>query len=320
VDGRHADVAMTAYIVRRIGQALLVVVGISIAAFALIHLTPGDPATTILGSHATPRSLARLRQELGLNRPLIAQYLSFIGGAVHLDFGTSISQQAPVSSLIGPRVEATLFLTLYASVVAVAVAIPLGVVSGVYRNRSADHGIRLVTMITFAMPVFWLGLVLILIFNVDLHVLPSSGYGGAFVTKLKDLTLPAFALGLGIAPMLLRSLRSSLAESLASDYVEAARARGLSSKRVLMRHALRSSLLSSITILGVNIGILLGGIVVVENVFVIPGLGSILVSAITNRDFPVIEALTVIFGVLIVAVNLATDLTYALVDPRVRLA
>ncbi len=175
-------------------------------------------------------------------------------------------------------------------------------------------------MVAFAMPAFWLGLVLILVFNVDLGILPSSGYSGGFANRIKDLTLPAVTLGLGIAPMLLRSLRSSLAQSLESEYVEAARARGLSNTRVLTRHALRSSLLSSITILGVNIGILLGGVVVVENVFVIPGLGSILVSAIVNRDYPVIEALTVIFGVLIVAVNLLTDVTYAVVDPRVRLS
>jgi peptide/nickel transport system permease protein len=311
---------MLRYVAERTAQALLVLLGISIAAFSLIHLTPGDPVSTILGSHASPHAAAALRRQLGLDRPLLDQYLSFLGGAVHFDFGTSIIQQVSVSSLIGPRIAVTLFLTAYASVVAIVLATPLGIASAVYRNRAPDHGIRLVTMVTFAMPAFWLGLVLILVFNVDLNVLPSSGYGGDFVTKLKDLTLPAITLGLGIAPMLLRSLRSSLAQALGSDYVEAARARGLSSTRVLTRHALRSSLLSSITILGVNVGILLGGVVVVENVFVLPGLGSILVNAIVNRDYPVIEALTVIFGVLIVAVNFVTDVTYAVVDPRVRLS
>lgn len=311
---------MVRYASQRVAHAILVLLGISLLAFALIHLTPGDPATTILGAHATPAAVDQLKQQLGLDRPLVAQYLSFVGGALHLDFGTSIIQQVPVTSLIGPRIMVTVWLFVYATGISIVVAVPLAIASALHRNRATDHGIRLVTMITFAMPAFWLGLVLILVFNVDLHVLPASGYSGSIANRIKDLTLPAITLGLGIAPILLRSLRSSLVESLGSDYVEAARARGLGSSRVLLRHAFRSSLLASITILGVNVGILLGGVIVVENVFVLPGLGSILVQAIQSRDFPVIEALTLIFAVLIVAVNLFTDLLYAVVDPRVRLS
>jgi peptide/nickel transport system permease protein len=307
------------YLVRRFGQAILVLIGVSFCAFALIHLVPGNPAQVVLGIHATPASIAALDRQLGLDKPLLTQYLQFITHALVLNFGTSFTQGVSVASLIAPRLSVTLWLTVYASVLAVLIAVPLALWSAQRRNRPTDHGIRVITMITFAMPPFWLGLLLILLFAIKVPVFPASGVGSGIAGHLEGFTLPALCLALGLAPLLLRTLRTSLIETLSTEFVEAARSRGLSHRRVLYRYALRNSLVATITVLGVNIGYLLGGTVVVENVFNLQGLGSLLVSGVAGRDYAVVEALVLIFGVLVVVVNLLTDLTYAVLDPRVRL-
>jgi ABC-type dipeptide/oligopeptide/nickel transport system permease component len=308
-----------AYLIRRFAQALLVLIGVSLCAFALIHLVPGNPARVVLGIHASPASIARLDRQLGLDKPLVTQYVQFITHALVLNFGTSFTQGVSVASLVGPRLGVTLWLTIYASILAVLIAVPLALWSAQRRNRPSDHGIRVITMITFAMPPFWLGLLLILLLAIKLPIFPASGYSPGIGGHLKGFTLPALCLALGLAPLLLRTLRTSLIETLSTEFVEAARARGLSDRRVLYRYALRNSLVATITVLGVNIGYLLGGTVVVENVFNLQGLGSLLVSGVSGRDYPTVEALVLIFGFLVVVVNLVTDLTYGALDPRVRL-
>ena len=310
---------MITYVLRRFAHAVPVLIGITAAAFLLIHFIPGDPAAIFLGARATPESVATLRAQLGLDRPLVTQYLDFVGGALTLDFGESITQRVPVAPLIAERVPVTMFLLLYSVLISLVVAVPLAVVSALRRNRPTDHAIRVFSMFTFAMPQFLLGVLLILVFSLKLGVLPSSGYGQDPVAHFRSLTLPAITVGLYLAPILLRTLRVSMVETLGTEYIEAARARGLGETRIVLKHALRNSMLSTVTILGLNVGFLLSGLVIVENVFALPGLGTELVNAIATRDYPMTQALVLVFGLAVIAVNLLADLAYAVLDPRVRL-
>lgn len=310
---------MGSYLLRRAAQAVPVLVGITLAAFVIIHLVPGDPAKIILGARATPSAVATLNHQLGLDRSLVTQYVDFIKGAVTLHFGESITKKTSVGAVVGTRIPVTAFLLLFSVLVSVLVAVPLAVFSALRRNRIPDHVIRLFSMLTFAMPSFLLGLILILVFSLNLHLLPTSGYGEGFLGHLRGLTLPGVTVGLYLAPILLRTLRVGIIESMGTEYVEAARARGLSAPRIVLKHVMRNSLVSTLTVLGLNIGFLLSGLVIIENVFSLPGLGRELVSAIGTRDYPTIQALTLIFGVAVVAINLLTDLLYAALDPRVRL-
>jgi peptide/nickel transport system permease protein len=303
---------------RRLPQSLLVLIGVSIVAFALIHLVPGDPARIALGPRASQEAVAGARRSLGLDKPLVTQYLDFITGAVHGNFGYSIQQRASIGSLVGPRIAPSVFLLLYATLLATLMAVPLGLLSALRRDRIPDHVIRVVSMITFAMPAFWLSLVLVELLSLRAHIFPVSGYGGGPITKLKDLTLPAITIALYLAPMLVRTLRSSVIDALGSDFVEAARARGLSERRVVLKHVLRNASIATITVLAVNLGFLISGTVVIEVVFDIPGLGSMIVTAVQERDFPLVQALTLIFGVIVIAVNLLADVAYSAIDPRVR--
>jgi peptide/nickel transport system permease protein len=307
------------YVSRRVLQSIPVILGIVLAAFLLIRLAPGDRASVLLGPRATVETLALLRDRLALDEPLPVQFLAYVGGIVTLDFGTSTVHRAPVEEIIGSRFLVSLSLLGFAILIALLLAVPLGLLSALRRNRLTDHMVRLLTMITFAMPAFWLGLMLVLVFSLWLDLLPTSGLGRDPVSFMLSLVLPALTIGLYLAPMLLRSLRSSAIETLGSEFIEAARARGLAEQRVVFRHVLRNSLVAMVTVLGVSIGFLLSGAVVVENVFAIPGLGSLLVSSVVARDFPMIQALTLVFGICVIAVNLLTDLAYAALDPRVRL-
>jgi peptide/nickel transport system permease protein len=304
---------------RRALQAVPVIVGITLASFVLIHLVPGDPIRIMLGGKATKEHVAEVSHELKLDRPLPVQYLTFVGGAAHGDLGESIILQRPVSGVVWERIGPSLFLLTYATLIGVVLALPLGIVSALRRNRTADHGIRLLTLVAFAMPSFWLGLILIRTFSLNLGLFPVSGYGTGFLGHIHSLTLPALTIGLFLTSMLVRSLRASLLDVFSEEYVEAARARGLPESRVVLKHSLRNASISTLTVLAVNIGWLIGGAVVIEKVFDIPGLGQLLVDSIFTRDFPLLQGLTLIFGLLVIAINLLSDLAYAVIDPRVRL-
>jgi peptide/nickel transport system permease protein len=307
------------YILRRLGQALVVLLGITTGSFLLLHLVPGSAANVILGVHASPAAVAQLTRQLGLNTPLPLQYWNFIRRAAELNFGQSAVQDVPVSGLLAHRLGPTLFLAAYATVLSIVISVPLAILSALHRNRPADHLVRLSTMVTFAMPVFWLALLLIILGSVKLHAFPVSGYGQGFVGHLDNLALPALTLSLGLAPLIIRTLRGDLIDTMNKEFVEAARARGLGERRVFSKYLLRNSLVSSTTVIGVNVATILGTVVVVENVFVLPGIGSLLVSAVQSRDLPVVQAVVLVIGALVVLVNLLTDLAYALIDPRVRL-
>ncbi len=291
---------MAGYLARRALHAVLVLLIVTFVAFLLIHLVPGDPVRIMLGAHAPPSAVAQVRKQLGLDRSLVSQFASFLEGLPRGDLGTSISLQRPVRDIVGPRIWPSVFLLVYGTLISLLVAVPLGVFSALYRNRPADHTIRVVATVGLAMPSFWFGLLLVELFSLQLGWLPVSGYGSGFLGHLESLTLPAITVGIYLAPLIIRTLRSSLIETLSADFVTSARARGFRETRVVGKHALRNALIATITILAINIGYLISGSVVIENVFAIPGLGSLLVSSIQMRDFPTISALTLIFGVLVI--------------------
>ncbi|MFN8224819.1 MAG: ABC transporter permease [Gaiellales bacterium] len=310
---------MLEYIGKRILLSIPVMIGVLTVSFLVIRLIPGDPVKLMLGINATPEAVAQVEENLGLDQSLGQQLVSFATGAVSLDFGDSIIRRTSVRELILDRIAPSLYLIVGAVLVAVMLAVPLGVLSAVRRNQPVDHVVRLVSMVAFAMPTFWLGLMLALLFGLELDLLPVSGYGDGLFGAIEYLILPWVTLGLYLAPMLLRTLRTTMIDTMGSEYVEAAHARGLGPRRVIGIHALRPSLIPLITVLSINVGFLISGTVVVENVFQIPGLGSLLVQSVLSRDYPVIQGLVFVFGLMVIAINLLADVTYSLLDPRVRL-
>ena len=309
---------MWGFLGRRLLHSVWVIAAIFIVAFLVIRLIPGDPVVQMLGLQATPENIAAVNKDLGLDLPAPQQFVSFVERAFQGDLGSSIIKRAPVRDIVFDRLLPTVWLLLYATVVALVLSVPLGALSAIYRNRVPDQIVRLTSMVSFAMPQFWLGLMLILLFAIRLDVLPSGGYGEGFGGILQHLTLPSFTIGLYLAPQLMRTLRSSLIEAMDSDYVEAARSRGFRESRVVGKLAMRNSLVPLISVLSINIGFLISGTVIIEVVFQVPGLGALLVQSVLNRDFPVIQGLILVFGAMVIIVNILADAAYAIVDPRVR--
>jgi peptide/nickel transport system permease protein len=269
---------------------------------------------------ASASSVRALSHEYGLDAPLTTQYWSFLRGAVHLDFGDSVELHEPVSQALSGRVVPTALLVVAALIVALLIAVPLAFVSARRKDRWPDHVIRVVGMTFFAMPSFWLGLMLAVVFGLLLGWLPTSGYDSSGVgPALKSIVLPSLTLSIIVAPLFIRTLRAAVIETYDAPFVESARARGFSERRVLWRHVFRNSSISLVTLVGLVAGFLVSGTVVVESVFSIPGLGQLLVSSVAARDFPTVQGLTILLAVAVVAINLVTDLAYAVVDPRVRL-
>lgn len=305
------------YILSRLGQMALVVLGVTLVAFLSVQFVPGDPIRIMLHGRATEEVVAAIHARLGMDRPLYEQFLSFVWNAVQGDLGESIIQQAPVTAIVAERLEASAFLLGYATLITVVLTLPLALVAASRKDRPVDHVIRVGGMIGFAMPPFWMGLLLMLLFGLTLGWFPIAGYGKGFFGHLVHLTLPSLTIAIFLTPILVQSLRSAMLDVMTADYIEVARAKGLSEARILMKHVLRNALIPTITVLAVNIGWLLSGAVIVEYVFSIPGLGSLLVRAVGFRDYPVIQGLAVVFAMLVVIVNLLADLAYILVDRRV---
>jgi peptide/nickel transport system permease protein/oligopeptide transport system permease protein len=304
---------MLRYAVRRLAQTLPTLLVISVLTFGLVRLIPGDPAILIAGEDATPEVLAGIRVRLGLDRPLAEQYLRYLGGVVRADLGRSIRSKQPVAREITTRVPATLELAAAAVLLFTALGTGLGVAAAVWRNRWPDHAIRLVSLLGVSTPSFWLGVVLILVFSVHLRLLPVAGRG-----SLAFLVLPAVTVALDGVALLARLVRASLLEVLGHDYVRTARAKGLREPTVVLHHALRNALIPALTVLGLEFGRLLGGVVVVESVFGWPGFGRLLIGAIQTRDYPVVQSAILLFAMALITVNLAVDLCVGLLDPRVR--
>ena len=310
---------MFKYVIKRLGLSLVQLLGLITITFLLVHVLPGDPARLLLGPSATPGSVAALRHQLGLDQSLGGQFASFVGDTLQGHFGTSVAFSESVGSLISQRVAPSALLLGYGLLVAFVLGVPLAIVAALRANRAVDHGIRAITTITFAMPAFWLGLMLALVFGLNLGWFPASGYDTGIAGVLRTLTLPAFALGLSLLAVVVRTLRSSMLGVLREEYVEAAWARGLSGPRVIGVHVLRNAIMPTIAVLAVNLGFLISGTVVIEQVFQIPGLGSLLVEAVQKRDYPTIQVLALLAGAVVVFVGLVSDVVQPLLDPRVRL-
>jgi peptide/nickel transport system permease protein len=301
----------------RLMQLLPVLLGITVASFLLLHLVPGDPARTLLGVRATPREVAVLRHEWGLDKSLPVQYVDYLGRVLRGNLGTSIYYQTSVASLIAHALPITLAMLALGAVFGIAIAVPLALLAATRAGRPADHVIRVVPLFGLGMPPFWVGFVLLILFSLTFHIFPAGGYGTSFGAHVSSLILPALTVAAVTAPILVRSLRTALIEVLDSDFVRAANAKGLSSRRILIRHGLRNTLVPAVSVLAVNLGYLLGGTVVVENVFGLPGVGNLLLTGIFNRDFDVVQSVTLVYAIVVVVINLSADLAYAALDPRV---
>ena len=305
---------MKAYLLRRLLQSLLVLLGVSAVVFLILHLT-GDPAILLLPQDATAEDIARLRSQLGFNDPLIVQYLRFLRGAVQGNFGDSLRHGEPAMSLVLERLPATFELAGAGLLIALCLAIPTGILSAVRRNTVVDYVSTVVALLGQAMPTFWLGIMLILVFSVHLGWLPSSGRGGGDV---QYLILPAVTLGLFTTARITRLTRSGMLEVLGQDYIRTARAKGVSEPPVVWKHALRNASIPIITIVGIELGTLLGGSVITETIFAWPGVGRLSVQAIFNRDYPVVQAAVFLLATTFVVVNFLVDITYTYLDPRIR--
>ncbi len=328
---------------RRIVGAVPVIIGISFLIFLLMHIAPGDPVSLLLGDNATPEDIARTRHEWGLDRPLMVQYWEFLSRAVRGDFGRSLKFNEPVMKLVWERLPATLELAFASFLVAILVAIPLGVYSAIKHNSLLDHAGMSVALIGVSLPNFWLGIMLIYFLGGQLNLLPVAGrieYGievqpitrlylvdsllagnfTAFWSALRHLLMPAFTLGTSLAAIVTRIARSSVLEVMRQDFVTTARAKGLSEKVVIWRHILRNAMITIVTILGLQLGALLNGSVITETVFSYPGIGDLLIQSISARDYKLTQVLILFFAVMYFAVNLLVDMLYSWIDPRIKLS
>ncbi len=308
---------MGAYVMHRVLQMLIAVFGISVIVFIITNMI-GDPVNVLLPPETPYEQREIYREQMGFNRPLIVQYADFLSNAVRGDFGNSFRAEKSALSLVLERMPATLLLTVAGTIVATAIAIPMGILSAYKRHTVWDNISTLFVVAGQAMPIFWLGLMLIIVFGVNLKWLPPSGYGEMGVDRIKHLILPTIVLGVFLAPVTERLVRSGMLDALTQDYVRTARAKGLSERTVLSRHAFRNTMIPVITVLGLQFGQLLGGAVITETVFAWPGVGLLAIDSIRNADFPVTQAAVVTLAIIISLVNLAVDLVVGMIDPRLR--
>jgi peptide/nickel transport system permease protein len=309
---------MAVFVARRVLGLIPLSIGISFTIFILIHLIPGDPAQVMLGFRATPQAISQLHRVWHLDDPLPIQYVNFVGRLLVGDLGQSVEYQQPVRDILWTRIPETLLLALMSTLMSVFVGVLLASVAALKRDHWPDILIRLVTIVGFTMPSFWLALLLMLLLGSKLRVFPIAGYGSSFGDHLYHLILPSFVIALSIFPLVVRTLRTGLLDVLRTDYVRTARAKGLRRTSVLYKHVLRNALIPTVAVVGVNMGYLLGGAVVIESVFGLPGVGYLLIGAINARDYPMVQAGALVLALLFVLVNLLTDVIYRLIDPRIR--
>ena len=306
------------FVLRRLALLVPTAVGVTIITFFMVHLIPGNPAVTILGQRANPTTVAALDQQLGLNQSLLSQYWLFIDRLFHGNLGQSLFYSVPVESLITSHLPPTLWLLCYAAVLGVLISVPLATLAASRKDAIRDHVVRVVPMLGLGMPAFWFGLILQTWLGVKLRIFPVTGYGQGFTGHLRSMFLPALTVAVALCPVLIRSLRASMLGVLGAEFVTTAHAKGVPASRLLVRHVLRNAVIPAVTVLGINIGYLIGGTLIVEQVFAIPGIGSLMINAIFERDFTVIQSVALVYGVMVVLVNLLTDVAYVALDPRVR--
>lgn len=312
---------MMVYVLKRTFVLLLTLILVSMVIFAVLMVIPGDPAQIILGIHATPETLHALRHQLGLDRPVVIQYLSYMKNLSIGDMGRSIHYDIPVRSLILSRLQVTIPLAILSIMFAVFLSIPMGTYSSLHRNRIGDYGIMVFSQIGLAVPAFWAGILLILLFAVTLHWFPAGGFQPWLTDPLRalqSLLLPALSLGLVRTAVLTRMTRSSMLEVLGEDYIRTARSKGMPERIVVYKHAFRNAIIPVVTVIGLQAGDLLAGAIIIENVFHLPGIGRLVFEAIGQRDLPVVQGIVLFITTIIVFINFMIDIVYRYLDPRIR--
>ncbi|MED4779721.1 nickel ABC transporter permease [Brevibacillus choshinensis] len=303
---------MRQYLLKRLMSGLIVLVGVSLFSFALIHLIPGDPVRIMLGEKATKERVEQLREQMGLNKPLVVQYVNYATGVLKGDLGISLKTSRPVSMEIAQRFPATLKMALSGIVVAIVAGVIMGILAAKYKDTYIDYAIMSMATLGMSLPSFWLGLLVIMVFAVKLGWFPVAGGTG-----VKDLIMPALTLGVLLSTTISRLTRSGMVEVLSNDYIRTARAKGMSEGIVLFRHAFRNVMIPVVAVVGLQMAALLGGAVIVEQVFNWPGIGTLAIEAISSRDFPMIQGIILFMGAIYVIVNICVDLLYAVLDPRI---
>src|SRR3954451_454049 len=310
---------MIRYVFWRLLQIVPVIIGVSVIVFLLVRLTPGDPATAALGSRATPELIEQARSQLHLDEPLWKQYFDFVVGALHGNFGVSYFYESSVWSIVIPRIPVTLELIVYSSLLALLITFPMSIAAAMKRGLATDQVIRVAFTTALGIPTFWLGLLLALYLGVRVKLFPIAGSGSGGLDTIYHLTLPALTIAISMSPLLVRALRSSLIEVMSSDFLTTGRASGLRGRFLLPSYMLRNSILPLITVFSINLGWLIGGTVIVEQIYAIPGLGSLLINSISTRDYSIIQLVTLVLALFVIVANLLTDLAYVFFDPRVEL-
>ncbi|MDJ1158828.1 ABC transporter permease [Chelatococcus sp. SYSU_G07232] len=312
---------MARYILQRFLGMLAVMFVVVTIVFVIVRVAPGDPAAVMLGPDATAQDVATLRARLGLDQPLVVQYVYFLGQLLQGDLGQSIFLDRPVTTALAERAEPTFFLTLFSILIASLIALPIGIYAAYRRGSLFDQAATTAAMLAASIPSFWLGLIFIQFFAVRFGLFPVSGYGGpdaGFLVRLQHLALPALALGVVSSALILRFTRASMLDVLGDDYVRTARSKGMGEFRVVMRHAFKNALIPILTVIGLTAALLVSGAVITETVFGLPGVGNLVVSAVLRRDYPVIQGALLVIAALYVLINFAIDMLYLVVDPRVR--
>ncbi len=310
------------FLLKRLGGAVVVLALVAVLVFALTRLASGDPVALLLGDQATAADIAHARTQYGLDKPLPTQFALWVGELLQGNLGQSLFLQRPVAQALMERAEPTLFLALFAVAIAAAIGIPSGMAAAIWRGSAADQAVSSVAMLGASVPSFWLGLILIQLFAVKLGWFPASGYGdptAGFADRLHHLLLPALVLGLLNSALIIRFTRASMLDILGEDYVRTARAKGLPERVIMIKHVLRNALVPIVTVLGLTLALMIGGTVVTETVFNLPGVGNLVVRAVLRRDYPVIQGTLLVIAAIYVFINLAIDFLYTLVDPRIRL-
>jgi peptide/nickel transport system permease protein len=312
---------MGRYLLRRLLESLVTLVLVTIVVFAGIRALPGDPARALAGEESDPQTLAEIRRSFGLDQPLPVQYLRYVGNALHGDLGRSSRTGLPVAETIGHALPVTLQLTVFAVIVAGIIGVGAGVLAAVRRRGVTEWAANSVALIGLSVPSFWLGLMAVLVFAIAYPILPASGFVSVFsdpVQSLRHLLMPALVLGSGLAAVIMRQTRSAMIETLGTDYIRTARAKGLGNAQVVLGHALRNSLMVVTTIVGLQLGALISGAVVTEQIFVLPGFGKLTIDAVFTRDYPMIQSVVLVTATAYIGINLLVDVLYSVIDPRVR--
>jgi peptide/nickel transport system permease protein len=312
---------MLAFTIRRLLSTVMVMTTVAVFIFLLLHLSPGDPAAIIVGDNATPAQIDAVRKQLGLDDPLAVQFVRWLSGVLRGDLGISIFSHEPVNKLIGQRIEPTVSLAATTILLAVAIAVSFGVLAAWKAGTWIDRLVMVLSVVGFSVPVFVVGYLLIYLFSIKLGWLPVQGYAplaDGFVPWIRHLILPSIALGLAYVALIARITRTTMLDVLAEDYMRTARAKGVATGPLLMKHALKNAGVPIVTVIGIGVALLIGGVVITETVFNIPGVGRLVVDAISQRDYPIIQGVTLIFSGVYVIVNLIVDLSYTVIDPRIR--